>query len=72
MFESCLLRIYELLSEQKQRARLNDVNIKVSFRLVYKIVFVYVRVGNFQHKSAEWMPCPWICFINSSSVLPLT
>jgi hypothetical protein len=30
MFDSCLLQIYELLSEQKQRARLNNVKLKVS------------------------------------------
>lgn len=31
MFEPCLLRTYELLAEQRQRARLNKVKIKVSF-----------------------------------------
>jgi hypothetical protein len=45
MFESCLLRIYELLSEQKQRARQNDVNLKVSLRFVHRVMFIYVRVG---------------------------
>jgi hypothetical protein len=58
MFESCLLRIYELLSEQKQRARQNDVNLKVSFRFVQGVLFIYVRVGVFstQVSSGAAMP----------------
>jgi hypothetical protein len=31
MFQSSLMQIYELLSEQKQRAKLNNVDLKVSF-----------------------------------------
>jgi hypothetical protein len=58
MFESCLLRIYELLSEQKQRARQNDVNLKVSFRFVQGVLFIYKRVGVFsmQVSSGSAMP----------------
>jgi hypothetical protein len=38
MFEPSLFRIYELLSEQRQRARLNNVDLKVSCVLSHTCV----------------------------------